>query len=120
MRNTQLYALWYNTRIGGCMEQTYSEFVSVLLADKSVTNIALGLVAEAGEFANEVRKVTFQGHPLDRKKLIKELGDVRFYLQAAYDFMGVTDDEVIVENMEKLTRRYPSGFTPEASKGRTE
>jgi len=102
------------------MEQTYSEFVSVLLADKSVTNIALGLVAEAGEFANEVRKVTFQGHPLDRNKLMKELGDVRFYLQAAYDFMGVTDNEVIVGNMEKLTRRYPSGFTPEASKGRTE
>ena len=57
------------------MEETYSEFVGVLLADKSVANIALGLAAEAGEFANEVRKMTYQGHPHDRAKLLKELGD---------------------------------------------
>ncbi len=102
------------------MEETYSEFVGVLLADKSVANIALGLAAEAGEFANEVRKMTYQGHPHDRAKLLKELGDVRFYLQAAYDFMGVNDNEVIVGNMEKLSKRYPAGFTPLASIGRTE
>lgn len=102
------------------MEKTYSEFVSVLLSNPNATNIALGLVSEAGEFANEIRKMSFQSHPLDRVKLLKELGDVRFYLQAAYDFMGVTDNEVIVENMEKLTKRYPDGFTPLASIRRTE
>ena len=52
--------------------------------------------------------------------MLKELGDVRFYLQAAYEFMGVTDNEVIVGNMEKLTRRYPNGFTSEASIRRIE
>lgn len=102
------------------MESTYSEFVKVMLSDKAITNIALGLAGEAGEFVNEIRKIGFQGHALEREKILKELGDVRFYLQAAYDFMGVTDNEVIVGNMEKLTRRYPNGFTPEASIRRTE
>ncbi len=102
------------------MESTYSEFVRMLIADKAITNIALGLAGEAGEFANEIRKIEYQGHPMEREKILKELGDVRFYLQAAYDFMGVTDNEVIVGNMEKLTRRYPNGFTPEASIRRTE
>ena len=102
------------------MQTTYSEFVGALIADKAIANIALGLVGEAGEFANEIRKIEYQGHPLERDKLLKELGDVRFYLQAAYDFMGVTDNEVIVGNMEKLTRRYPNGFTPEASIRRIE
>ena len=102
------------------METTYAEFVGHLIANKSIANIALGLAGEAGEFANEIRKMEYQGHPLDREKLLKELGDVRFYLQAAYEFMGVTDNEVIVGNMEKLTRRYPNGFTPEASIRRIE
>ncbi len=102
------------------MESTYSEFVGVLIADKAVANIALGLAGEAGEFANEIRKIEYQGHPMEREKILKELGDVRFYLQAAYNFMGVTDNEVIVGNMEKLTRRYPNGFTPEASIRRKE
>ena len=102
------------------MESTYSEFVRMLIADKAITNIALGLAGEAGEFANEIRKIEYQGHPMEREKILKELGDVRFYLQAAYDFMGVTDNEVIVGNMEKLTRRYPNGFTPEASIRRKE
>ncbi len=104
----------------GTQQEYYADFVNTLLVNKSMTNIALGIAAEGGEFANDVRKMEFQGHPLDKAKLIKELGDVRFYLQAAYNALKVTDNEVIEENMIKLGKRYPDGFSSSKSIGRTE
>ena len=37
---------------------------------------ALGLTGEAGEFADLVKKWYAQGHPLDRARMIEELGDL--------------------------------------------
>lgn len=40
---------------------------------------SLGLVGEAGEVADLVKKWVLHGHELDKPKLIKELGDVLWY-----------------------------------------
>jgi hypothetical protein len=42
----------------------------------------LGLVGEAGEVCDLLKKHFGHGHPLDRQKLIAELGDVAWYLTA--------------------------------------
>jgi NTP pyrophosphatase (non-canonical NTP hydrolase) len=79
---------------------------------------ALGVAGEAGECADLVKKHAFHGHPLDKDKLTKELGDVLWYVSQLAGAIGVTLDEVAEKNIAKLKARYPEGFTPEASLNR--
>ena len=79
---------------------------------------ALGLAGEAGEFVDLIKKHLFHSHPLDRNKAIKELGDVRWYLELAAFAVGVTMEEVEDRNVAKLRERYPNGFSTEASQKR--
>ena len=78
-------------------------------------NAVMGLCGEAGEAIDLVKKQRFQGHPLDRDALVKELGDVAWYLAEAAQGLGVPLEEIMRRNLEKLRRRYPQGFTPEQS-----
>ncbi|MBU6430120.1 MAG: nucleoside triphosphate pyrophosphohydrolase family protein [Cyanobacteria bacterium REEB65] len=77
--------------------------------------IALGLAGEAGEYADLIKKHVAQGHPLDTEKAIEELGDLLFYVAWGCIHYGVTLSDVIGWNESKLNRRYPHGFTVEAS-----
>lgn len=83
-------------------------------------NAALGLAGEAGEVANEVKKNRYQGHRLDDKKIIEELGDVLFYVAVAAMEIGVSLEEVAAANINKLKGRYPDGFDPIRSQKRDE
>ena len=73
-------------------------------------NGVMGLCGESGEAIDIVKKHLAQGHPLDREKLIKELGDIAWYLAETATALDVTLEEVLEGNIEKLRRRYPEGF----------
>ena len=81
---------------------------------------ALGLTGEAGEVADMVKKHVAQGHALDRERLILEAGDVAWYLARLCTALDVSLSDVLQRNVDKLTERYPDGFTPQASIGRKE
>ncbi len=113
----------------------YSGFVDVLTSDPSKDMEALitrlrelaaletvnipklmtgttGLSAEAGEAAEIVKKVLYQGKPLDEATtfhLKRELGDIIFYWMMTVQAIGEDPYEVIEENIRKLKARYPSG-----------
>jgi NTP pyrophosphatase (non-canonical NTP hydrolase) len=74
-------------------------------------NAAMGLAGESGEFCDLVKKYVFHEKPMDRAAAIKELGDIRWYLELASHCLGVTMEEVENKNIEKLKLRYPNGFT---------
>lgn len=78
-------------------------------------NAALGLCGEAGEFADGLKKAEFHHHALDADELRKELGDVLWYVALACDALGLKLGDVMGENIEKLRRRYPDGFSSERS-----
>jgi NTP pyrophosphatase (non-canonical NTP hydrolase) len=82
-------------------------------------NAALGLAGEAGEFADSVKKYAYHAHALDEAALRKELGDVLWYVALACDTLGLQLSDVMAENVEKLRRRYPEGFSPERSINRS-
>lgn len=46
----------------------------------ALTTWALGLCGESGKVADLVKKHVGHGHPLDKQKLLKELGDVAWYV----------------------------------------
>ena len=73
---------------------------------------ALGICAEGGEFTEVVKKIVFQGKPVNDENIFhmkRELGDICWYLAQACMALDTTFDEVIEMNVEKLKARYPGG-----------
>ena len=81
-------------------------------------NACLGLAGECGEVCDIVKKALFQGHALDRAGLIEEAGDVLWYLAELAAGLGVSLEDIAVQNVMKLRRRYPNGFDAERSRNR--
>ena len=73
---------------------------------------ALGLCAESGEFTEVVKKIIFQGKPVNEENMFhlkRELGDIMWYVAQACMGLNVSLDEVIEMNVDKLKSRYPGG-----------
>jgi NTP pyrophosphatase (non-canonical NTP hydrolase) len=74
---------------------------------------SFGLTAESGEFTEVVKKIVFQGKPLDEDNIFhlkRELGDILWYAVVACKALNITLEDAIVMNVEKLSARYPQGF----------
>ena len=80
----------------------------------------MGLCGEAGEAIDIVKKHLHQGHKLDKDKLVKELGDIAWYLAETATALDVSLEEVLERNIDKLKARYPEGFSTERSVNREE
>ncbi|MRD34591.1 nucleotide pyrophosphohydrolase [Bacillus thuringiensis] len=94
-----------------------------------VLNAALGLSGESGEVADIVKKAIFHGHGFDpahcpgeeegnTHKIALELGDILYYISIMSHEMGYTLEDIAQMNIEKLAKRYPDGFSREASQAR--
>ena len=78
-------------------------------------NGVMGLCGEAGEAIDIVKKHLAQGHPLDREKLLKELGDIAWYLAEVATVLGYDLEDILQANIDKLRKRFPEGFEVERS-----
>lgn len=112
----------------------YIEFVDAVTSDASKDFLALserlvdldakganierlltagvGINAEGGEFLEIIKKMVFQGKPWNednREHLIIELGDIMWYVAQACNALGISMDEVVATNVNKLMKRYPGG-----------
>ena len=85
---------------------------------------SVGMCAEAGEFTEVVKKIVFQGKEPTEENLFhlkRELGDVMWYVAQACMGLGVSLDEIIEMNIDKLKARYPGGeFDAHYSENRQE
>lgn len=88
--------------------------------ERALACFGLGVAGEAGEVADLVKKALFHGHDIDPVQIKKELGDVLWYVAALADEYGLTLSEVMEANIAKLEARYPSGFTTDDSRNRTD
>ena len=96
---------------------TINEYQQLALRTESYMNNDLdrilqgvmGLAGESGECVDLMKKHIFQGHSLDSEHLMKELGDIAWYLALTADAIGFTLEEVLETNIEKLESRYPDG-----------
>ena len=73
---------------------------------------SVGMCAEAGEFTEVVKKIVFQGKPVNEDNLFhlkRELGDIMWYVMQACMGLGTDLNEIIEMNVEKLASRYPDG-----------
>ena len=83
-------------------------------------NGVMGLCGGSGEAIDIVKKWLMQGHELDKKHLVRELGDVVWYLAEAATTLDVPLEAVFQGNLDKVRRRFPNGFDTGASVNRKE
>lgn len=117
-----------------CSDQSKNseEFVEHVrkLHNNSNVNIPLlltagiGLASEGGEFNEIIKKIFFQGKPLNEENIYhmkRELGDIAWYWTNACNALGLDPNEVLAENVNKLEARYPGGkFDAHYSENRKE
>ena len=82
--------------------------------EKEIMTWGLGIAGEAGDVAGCIKKT--YGHGDDQKKGTREnCGDTLWYIAMICNFYGWDLEEVMNENVEKLLRRHPKGFTRKAA-----
>jgi len=77
-----------------------------------LTTAALGITAEAGEFAEIVKKIFLQGKPYNEENILhmkKELGDIMWYMAQACIALDTDFNDLMKINFDKLSARYPEG-----------
>ena len=83
----------------------------------------MGMSGESGEALDIVKKIMFQGHELNeatKEHLIRELGDVLWYVATTAEALNVPLETVMQVNIDKLRARYPMTFDSERSQHREE
>ena len=75
---------------------------------KNLNYMALGLASEAGEVAGKAKKLIRDGH-LNKHAVIKELGDVLWYVAGCAEQLGYTLEDVARVNLAKLEDRDRRG-----------
>ncbi len=66
---------------------------------------AMGLMSEAGELGDVWKKHLFHGQPLDEDKVLDEMGDVLWYFVLMCIDNGISFQDIMERNMEKLKER---------------
>jgi NTP pyrophosphatase (non-canonical NTP hydrolase) len=76
--------------------------------DCNLIHAIMGICSEAGELLDTVKKSTIYRKPLDKENLIEECGDLHFYLEQLQQAIGVTTEQCLAANINKLSKRYPN------------
>lgn len=83
--------------------------------EEAIGASAMGLPGEVGEVVEHIKKWFYHGKQLDKDYLVKELGDVLWYITYLANALGSSLEEVAKTNDEKLRLRYPDGFSKDAA-----
>jgi NTP pyrophosphatase (non-canonical NTP hydrolase) len=81
-----------------------------LTRQDAIANMTLGVAGESGEVADMIKKHLYHGDKLDLDALIKEMGDVLWYLACLSHVLGVPLSKVATDNIDKLRDRWENGF----------
>lgn len=114
----------FEISIGGFMNiSDYSErAITTLLGDHATTDMdaslisqVFGLVGESGEVAEKFKKLIRDNAGRitneDKKEIIKELGDILWYINSVSHLLGYSLEDVAKINLEKVLSRKERGVT---------
>lgn len=98
-----------------------SEILKTLTAEKvDLWHAATGIVTEAGEFMDAVKKHVIYDQPFNLINGIEEMGDMEFYLQQARQNLHMARLVILNQNMIKLNKRYGDGYSDAAAQARAD
>jgi NTP pyrophosphatase (non-canonical NTP hydrolase) len=101
--------------------ESMSEAVALRLQDERTIRLlhaGMGMVTEAAEFLDALKKHIFYGKAIDYTNLAEEIGDQLWYVAIGTDAIEVRLDDVMDTNIAKLKARYPQNFDAKAAVNR--
>lgn len=75
----------------------------------NLLHMGVGASTEANELLDAIKKHTIYQKPLDVENVKEEAGDILFYLSNILQSVGLSFEEVLQHNIDKLSVRYSSG-----------
>ena len=75
----------------------------------NLLHMSVGISGEAGELLDAIKKHVVYQKPLDVENVKEELGDLLFYMSNIMQSVGLTFEEILQHNIDKLSVRYSSG-----------
>lgn len=82
-------------------------------------HMGTGAATEGGELLDAIKKYVVYQKPIDRANVIEELGDIEFFVERIRKIIGVTREEVLQANLDKLltgkNARYADGVYSDAA-----
>lgn len=90
-----------------------SEIISQQTAQEQTArllHVGMGMVTEAGEIMDQLKKHIVYNRPLDEVNFKEELGDSLWYIQLGCLVLGINILDLLQQNMDKLKVRYGDKF----------
>lgn len=89
-------------------KRTSKEFAT---PETEIATWGLGVAGEAGDIASCIKKIFAHKNEAIKEGLKENPGDTMWYIAMICNFFNWDMEEVLNENIEKLKKRYPEGFT---------
>lgn len=83
--------------------------------DKEICFWGLGVVGEAGDISSCIKKLVFHKNESIKEGIRENIGDMMWYTAMICNFFNWNLQEILNENIEKLKKRHPQGFTYETA-----
>lgn len=98
------------------------DIIATLTPEKAdMWHMASAITGEGGELFDAVKKHVVYNKPLDRENVVEELGDLEFYMEGLRQRIGITREETLLHNAEKLAVRYRGlQYSDEAAQDRAD
>lgn len=81
--------------------------------DAMLLDQVFGLVGESGEVAEKFKKIIRDKHGAlsddDKQEIIKELGDILWYINSISHILGFSLEDIAQKNLDKVTDRKVRG-----------
>src|ERR1700721_4668157 len=102
----------YQTKASRTLPPNYDTLKHLIMAieTQDIIHAKLGIDSESGELADAIKKWLIYGKELDRENIKEECGDILWYISLMLRACKFTMEDCMVENIEKLKKRYPEKF----------
>ena len=77
-----------------------------------------GMVTEVGEIADQLKRYKYYGTDIDYTNLKEEFGDLMYYVMLGIQASGLSFEEVLQTNINKLSSRYGDKFSEDKAVNR--
>lgn len=95
------------------------EVLKTLTAEKvDLWHAVTGIVTEAGELMDAVKKHVIYDQPFNLANGAEELGDIEFYMEEARQNLHLLREAILEGNMRKLEKRYGEKYSDQAAQER--
>ena len=75
----------------------------------NLLHMGVGVSTEANELLDAIKKHVIYQKPLDVENVKEELGDLLFYMSNLMQSVGLSFEEILQHNIDKLSVRYSKG-----------